>query len=153
MRTRRTAEKYRRHSHPFIRVDLPVHGQREPEQAPWLSVSPDGVTGVKVKGEHRSREQEVRKQVASSGASSLQQHRRAVQTSPGFSKLAAHPGAPLGSVRCRLTGATPLPQPWANSAPSGQRLQQRGGGILGLAECAPAVLFIMWHVAAFTMAF
>lgn len=112
MRTRRsgTVEKYRQHSHPFIRVDLPVHGQREPEQAPWLSVSPDGVTGVKVKGEHRGWEQEERQQAASSGASSLQHHRRAVRISQGFPKLAVHPGAALGSVRCRLTAATPLPQ-------------------------------------------
>lgn len=94
-------ETHNRHySHPFIRVDLPVHGQREPEQAPWLSVFPDGVTGVKVKGEHRSREQKVSKQVASSGASLLQQHRRAVQISLVNAKLAPHPGAALGSVRC-----------------------------------------------------
>lgn len=86
MRTRRsgTVEKYRQHSHPFIRVDLPVHGQREAEQAPWLSVSPDGVTGVKVKGEHRGWQQEERQQAAASGASSLQQHRRAVRISQGF---------------------------------------------------------------------
>lgn len=63
-----TAEKCNsgHHSHHFIRVDLPVHGQREPEQAAWVSVFPDGVTGVKVKGENRSWEQKIRKQVKSS---------------------------------------------------------------------------------------
>lgn len=107
----------RQHSHPFIRVGLPVHGQREAEKAPWFSVFPDGVTGVKVKGEHRSWEQEARKQVTSSGAASLQQHRRAVQISSLYSKIAPHPGAALGSVRCTLTAATPLPQPESTAPP------------------------------------
>lgn len=128
MRTRRSGrvEKYRQHSHPFIRVDLPVHGQREAEQAPCLSVSPDGVTGVKVKGEHRGWEQEERQQAASSGASSLQQHRRAVQ---GFPRLAVHPRAALGSVRCRLTAATPLPQPGFALLPPQRPLRPRAAAV------------------------
>lgn len=117
-----------------------MHGQREPKQAPWLSVFPDGVTGVKVEGEHRCWEQKVRKQVTSSGAASLQQHRRAVQISPVCSKLGPHPGAALGSVWCRLTAATPLPKPGAallpHSAPSGHgRQQRREFSVLQMCSC------------------
>ena len=42
------------HSQSFIRVELPVHGQGEPEQAARLPVLPDDMTGVQVEGEHQS---------------------------------------------------------------------------------------------------
>jgi len=45
-------DRGRHHSHSFIRVELPVHGEGEPEQTPRFSVFPDYVTGVKVEREH-----------------------------------------------------------------------------------------------------
>lgn len=103
-RQKANRREVKRNLHSFIRVELPVHGQREAEQTPRFSAFPEDLTGIKVKGEHRRRLQtvETKRKCKRKRARASQQRRHgsAVQMCPAARREAAH----HRSARRGLTG-------------------------------------------------